>query len=159
MIRKKNSLNICSGNLHAKELFYREGMGIALRNLYVCELYCVNSDRGPRERWKWMFAGIMGGKFLYWLHQAFLTKFCSMKLGRQPTNQAGGFWRYLKYADNKTWSWSCGRRDNSVGIATGYELDGQRIESRWGRDFPHLSRPALGPTVPPVQWIPEISRR
>jgi hypothetical protein len=32
-----------------------------------------------------------------------------------------------------------------VGIATGYGLDGPRIESRWGRDFPHLSRPVLGP--------------
>ena len=34
---------------------------------------------------------------------------------------------------------------SSVGIATGYGLDGSGIESRWGRDFPHLSRPALGP--------------
>jgi hypothetical protein len=33
-----------------------------------------------------------------------------------------------------------------VGIATGYGLDGLRIESRWRRDFSHLSRPALGPT-------------
>ena len=34
---------------------------------------------------------------------------------------------------------------SSVGIATAYELDGPRIESRWGgRDFPHVSRPALG---------------
>jgi hypothetical protein len=32
----------------------------------------------------------------------------------------------------------------SVGIATGYGLDGPGIESRWGRDFPHLSRPDLG---------------
>ena len=31
-----------------------------------------------------------------------------------------------------------------VGIATGYGLDGPGVESRWGRDFPHLSRPALG---------------
>ena len=37
-----------------------------------------------------------------------------------------------------------------VGMATGYELDRPGIESRWGRDFPHLSRPALGPTHPPV---------
>ena len=37
-------------------------------------------------------------------------------------------------------------RDSSVGIATRYGLDGQGIESRWGRDFPHPSRPALGPT-------------
>jgi hypothetical protein len=35
-------------------------------------------------------------------------------------------------------------------LATGYGLDGPGIESRWGRDFPHLSRPALGPTQPPV---------
>jgi len=42
-------------------------------------------------------------------------------------------------------------RDSSVGIATAYGLDGPGIESRWGRDFPHLSRPALGNTQPPVQ--------
>jgi hypothetical protein len=40
---------------------------------------------------------------------------------------------------------------SSVGIATGYGLDGLGIESRWERDFSHTSRPALGPTQPPVQ--------
>ena len=39
-------------------------------------------------------------------------------------------------------------RDSSVGIATRYGLDGPGIESRWGRDFPHPSRPALVPTQP-----------
>ena len=29
-------------------------------------------------------------------------------------------------------------------MATLYELDGPGIESRWGWDFPHTSRPALG---------------
>ena len=46
-----------------------------------------------------------------------------------------------------------GRR-SSVGIATRYGLDGQGIESRWG----HPSRPALGSTQPPIQWVPGIRR-
>jgi hypothetical protein len=48
-----------------------------------------------------------------------------------------------------------GRAD---GIAAGYELDGPGIESRWGRDFPHLSKPALEPTQPPIQLVPVLSR-
>jgi hypothetical protein len=44
---------------------------------------------------------------------------------------------------------------SSVGIATGYGLGGPGIETRWGRDFPHLSRP---PTQPPVQWVPGLPR-
>ena len=48
---------------------------------------------------------------------------------------------------NKLWN-----RDSSVGVATRYGLDGPGIKSRWeGRDFPHASRPALGPTQPTVQ--------
>ena len=35
--------------------------------------------------------------------------------------------------------------DSPVGIATGYGLDGPGIESRWGQNFQHLSRPALAP--------------
>jgi hypothetical protein len=49
-------------------------------------------------------------------------------------------------------------RDSAVGTATRYELDGPGIESQWGRDFQHPSRPALGPTQHPVQWITGHSR-
>jgi len=49
-------------------------------------------------------------------------------------------------------------RDSSVGIVTRYGLDGLGIESRWGRDFPHLSRPALKLTQPTIQWVPGLSR-
>jgi hypothetical protein len=35
-------------------------------------------------------------------------------------------------------------RESSVGISTRNELEGPGIESRWWRDFPHLSTPILG---------------
>ena len=48
------------------------------------------------------------------------------------------------------------RRESVVGIATRYRLDGPGIESPCGQDFPHLSRLALGPTQPPIQWVPGL---
>jgi len=55
------------------------------------------------------------------------------------------------------WQNPFGHSGNVVGIATGYGLDGPGIESRWGRDFPHLSRPAVGRPQSPVQWVPGLS--
>jgi len=49
-------------------------------------------------------------------------------------------------------------RDSSVGIATSYGMDGPGVESRWWRDFLHLSRPSVAPTQPSLQWVPGLSR-
>jgi hypothetical protein len=57
------------------------------------------------------------------------------------TNSLNVYSRYFN-----TWRFWKRGPGSSVGIATGYGLDGPEIEPRWGRDFPHLSRPALGPT-------------
>jgi len=47
---------------------------------------------------------------------------------------------------------------SSVGIVTDYGLDS--LESNHGGDKIFcLSRPALGPTQPPVKWAPGLSRR
>jgi hypothetical protein len=64
---------------------------------------------------------------------------------------------FLIYFNNlSSTCFECGA-GSSVGIATGYGLDGTGIEFRWGQGFPHLSIPALGPTQPPVQSVPGLN--
>ena len=79
------------------------------------------------------------------------------------------FWPFLSDRIPRRGKWSMfifliqvfsdeGARDSAVGIAIRYGLNGQGIESRWGRDFPHPFRPSLEPTQSPVQWVPGLSR-
>ena len=49
-------------------------------------------------------------------------------------------------------------RNIVAGGETRYGLDGLGIESRCRRECPHPSRPALGSTQPPKQWVPCHSR-
>jgi len=45
---------------------------------------------------------------------------------------------------------------SSVGIATDYGLDGPG-SNPGGEEIFRSSIPALGPTLPPVQWVPGLS--
>jgi len=49
-------------------------------------------------------------------------------------------------------------RDNAVGMATRYGLDVPGIESRWGVRFSAPVQTDPGPTQPPKQWVPGLSR-
>jgi hypothetical protein len=53
--------------------------------------------------------------------------------------------------------WSMWTRDSAVGVAIGYGLEGRGVEVQVpvGILFlPTSSSPALGPTQPPIQWVP-----
>jgi len=45
-----------------------------------------------------------------------------------------------------------------VVVVSCYEVSGQGIESRWGRDFPHPCRLALRPTQTSLQLVPGLFR-
>ena len=52
--------------------------------------------------------------------------------------------------------YTCGT-GSSVGIATDYGLDGPG-SNPGGNEIFRPSRPALGPTQPPVKWVQDLSR-
>ena len=88
--------------------------------------------------------------FQYMTHTEWPKSYCA-PVGSSILARVQITLNYSIYGYNKCWKWprKVGQ-DSVVGIATRYGLDGAEIESRWGRDFPHPSGPALGPTKPPM---------
>jgi len=58
-------------------------------------------------------------------------------------------------AENTYYTAGCGP-GSSVGIATDYGQDGPASNPGGDEIFRHF-RPALGPTQPPVKWVPGLS--
>jgi hypothetical protein len=104
-----------------------------------------------RSKWRGLSSNWWGGRVT--------SGICTETLLRQffaepkvATRRSCGIFLYFLFDDD-----SLGR-DSLVGMVTRYRLDGPGIESRWGRDFPHVCSPALRPTEPPVQWVAGFSR-
>jgi len=93
-------------------------------------------------------------KALIWVSVLLFVKFCRhYVLYRYPGNNIVCVHVYI-YIYIYIYK---GGPDSSVGIATDYELGGPGSNPSGG-EISRPSRPALGPTQPPVQWVLGLSR-
>jgi len=135
---------------------YRIGSGEhgfvrAIGDLRTRTLELTVSDQNWRQKWilgKWKPMRVMEKqltKQVQWQHNR-CTLYCRKTQFESLSDNRLFWWRdffrVLKFPRHRMW----GGGVSSGGTATGYVLDGPGIESRWVRDFPHPSRPALEPT-------------
>ena len=66
------------------------------------------------------------------------------------------FYAVFEVLGRPTVHWGTGVAQSVKRLATGWMVRGSNPVG--GREFPHLSRPALGLTQPPIQWVPGLSR-
>jgi hypothetical protein len=85
---------------------------------------------------------------------------CEITYGGTPAETFEDSW-----SNSQLFNWSTARDmrgpGSLVSIVSGYGLDDRAIEVRSpakAKDFSSssVSRPALGPTQPPVQWVPRV---
>jgi hypothetical protein len=119
---------------------------ILLGNLHIhtSSTGVARSDHGPRPTAAWRNAQQLGNVMCVKLTKQ--TRNASCRVSVLPR---------VSHPKLQNGTWGPG---SSVDIATDYGLGGTGIESRWGRDYLQTSGPALGPTQPPVQWVPGLSR-
>jgi hypothetical protein len=105
---------------------------------------------------EWLTPRSTGSALCSNLCTGFLLK--SRKLLRNSPFFYGVAWKLLNISKFSCITSIRRSRDSSVGITTGYGLDdrgvGVRVPVVKNFYFSTLSRPALGSTQPPIQWVP-----
>ena len=128
--------------------------------IFVCHIANVDFEEWVqklRNLWPWIPVQITTG----WAGAVFCSvpqhKQISMCRFSYSKTRYCVYWHISVSISKGTLVHSSEGRNSSVGIATCYGLYGPGIESRWGQNFSRPSRPAIGPTQPPIQGVPGFS--